>query len=43
LVPLAASGSPPVRLIVPDRRGYGQSPAADGEDFMRDGDETSPI
>jgi pimeloyl-ACP methyl ester carboxylesterase len=27
------------RLLVPDRRGYGQSPAADGEDFLRDADD----
>jgi pimeloyl-ACP methyl ester carboxylesterase len=24
------------RLLIPDRRGYGRSPAADGEDFLRD-------
>jgi pimeloyl-ACP methyl ester carboxylesterase len=31
--PLAHAG---FRLLVPDRRGYGSSPQADGEDFMRD-------
>jgi pimeloyl-ACP methyl ester carboxylesterase len=27
------------RLLVPDRRGYGQSPPAEGEDFLRDADD----
>ena len=31
--PLAQDG---FRLVVVDRRGYGRSPAADGEDFLRD-------
>jgi pimeloyl-ACP methyl ester carboxylesterase len=31
--PLANAG---FRLLAPDRRGYGRSPAADGEDFLRD-------
>jgi pimeloyl-ACP methyl ester carboxylesterase len=34
--PLAEEG---FRLLVLDRRGYGQSPAAEGEDFLRDGDD----
>jgi pimeloyl-ACP methyl ester carboxylesterase len=34
--PLADHG---FRLVVPDRRGYGKSPAADGEDFLRDADD----
>ncbi len=34
--PLADEG---FRLLVLDRRGYGQSPAADGEDFLRDADD----
>ena len=34
--PLANEG---FRLLVLDRRGYGQSPAADGEDFLRDADD----
>ena len=34
--PLADEG---FRLVVFDRRGYGQSPAADGEDFLRDADD----
>jgi pimeloyl-ACP methyl ester carboxylesterase len=33
--PLADSG---FRLMVPDRRGYGRSPAAQGEDFLVDAD-----
>lgn len=38
--PLADEG---YRLLVPDRRGYGQSPAADGEDFLRDGDDIAEL
>lgn len=34
--PLADEG---FRLMVIDRRGYGQSPAAEGEDFLRDADD----
>jgi pimeloyl-ACP methyl ester carboxylesterase len=34
--PLADEG---FRLLVLDRRGYGQSPAAEGEDFLRDADD----
>jgi pimeloyl-ACP methyl ester carboxylesterase len=34
--PLADEG---FRLLVLDRRGYGRSPAADGEDFLRDADD----
>lgn len=34
--PLADRG---VRLIVPDRRGYGRSPVADGEDYLADADD----
>ena len=34
--PLADEG---FRLLVFDRRGYGKSPAADGEDFLRDADD----
>jgi pimeloyl-ACP methyl ester carboxylesterase len=34
--PLADAG---FRLLVVDRRGYGRSPAADGEDFLRDADD----
>lgn len=34
--PLADEGH---RLLVLDRRGYGNSPAADGEDFLRDADD----
>ena len=34
--PLADQG---FRLVAPDRRGYGRSPAAPGEDFLRDADD----
>jgi len=30
-------------LIVPDRRGYGRSPAADGEDFLRDAEDIAGL
>jgi pimeloyl-ACP methyl ester carboxylesterase len=38
--PLADEG---FRLLVPDRRGYGRSPAAQGEDFIRDGDDIADL
>jgi pimeloyl-ACP methyl ester carboxylesterase len=38
--PLADQG---FRLVVFDRRGYGQSPAAEGEDFVRDGDDIAQL
>ncbi len=38
--PLAEAG---FRLLVPDRRGYGQSPPADGEDYLRDGDDIAEL
>ena len=38
--PLADEG---FQLIVPDRRGYGQSPTADGEDFLRDADDVAEL
>ena len=38
--PLADEG---FRLLVPDRRGYGQSPAAEGEDFLRDADDIADL
>jgi pimeloyl-ACP methyl ester carboxylesterase len=38
--PLASQG---FRLVVPDRRGYGRSPAADGEDFLRDADDVAEL
>ena len=38
--PLADAG---FRLLVMDRRGYGQSPAAEGEDFLRDTDDIVAI
>lgn len=28
---------------MPDRRGYDESPAADGEDFLRDGDDITEV
>jgi pimeloyl-ACP methyl ester carboxylesterase len=30
-------------LLVPDRRGNGQSPAAEGDDFLRDGDDIAEL
>ena len=38
--PLAADG---FRLLVLDRRGYGRSPTADGEDFLRDADDIARL
>lgn len=38
--PLADEG---FRLLVLDRRGYGQSPAAQGEDFLRDADDIAEL
>ena len=38
--PLADAG---FRLVVPDRRGYGRSPAAIGEDFLRDADDIAGL
>jgi pimeloyl-ACP methyl ester carboxylesterase len=38
--PLADEG---FRLLVLDRRGYGRSPVADGEDFVRDGDDIAAL
>jgi pimeloyl-ACP methyl ester carboxylesterase len=38
--PLANEG---FRLLVPDRRGYGKSPAAKGEDFLRDADDIAEL
>jgi pimeloyl-ACP methyl ester carboxylesterase len=38
--PLADDG---FRLIVPDRRGYGRSPAADGEDFVVDANDLAAL
>src|SRR5262245_55899531 len=38
--PLAGQG---FRLLVLDRRGYGQSPMADGEDFLRDADDIAAL
>jgi pimeloyl-ACP methyl ester carboxylesterase len=38
--PLAEKG---FRLLVFDRRGYGQSPAAPGEDFLRDADDIAAL
>jgi pimeloyl-ACP methyl ester carboxylesterase len=38
--PLADEG---FRLLVPDRRGYGRSPAAEGEDFLRDAEDIAEM
>ena len=38
--PLADQGH---RLLVLDRRGYGRSPAVEGEDFLRDGDDIAEV
>jgi pimeloyl-ACP methyl ester carboxylesterase len=38
--PLAHAG---FHLLVPDRRGYGSSPEADGEDFVRDADDIAAL
>lgn len=38
--PLADQG---FRLLVPDRRGYGRSPVAPGEDFLRDADDIADL
>ena len=38
--PLAEEG---FRLVVFDRRGYGRSPAADGEDLLRDGEDIAGL
>lgn len=38
--PLADDG---YRLLVMDRRGYGKSPAVDGEDFLRDADDIDAV
>ena len=38
--PLANEG---FRLLVPDRRGYGKSPVAEGEDFLRDADDIAEL
>jgi pimeloyl-ACP methyl ester carboxylesterase len=38
--PLAEEG---FRLLVPDRRGYGRSPAAQGEDFLVDADDIADL
>lgn len=38
--PLADEG---FKLIVPDRRGYGRSPAADGEDFLVDAEDLADL
>jgi pimeloyl-ACP methyl ester carboxylesterase len=38
--PLADAG---FRLLAPDRRGYGRSPAAHGEDYLRDADDIAAL
>jgi pimeloyl-ACP methyl ester carboxylesterase len=38
--PLADEG---FRLLVPDRRGYGKSPAVKGEDYLRDADDIAEL
>lgn len=38
--PLTAEG---FHLLVPDRRGYGRSPGADGEDFLRDAEDIAEL
>ena len=38
--PLAGEG---FRLLVPDRRGYGRSPMAHGEDFLRDAEDIADL
>lgn len=38
--PLAAEG---IRLIVHDRLGYGRSPWAEGEDFLRDAEDIADL
>ena len=38
--PLTGEG---FRLLVPDRRGYGRSPAAEGEDFLRDAEDIAEL
>lgn len=38
--PLADHG---FSLLVPDRRGYGRSPAADGEDFLADAEDIAEL
>lgn len=38
--PLANEG---FQLVVPDRRGYGSSPPADGEDFLRDAEDLAEL
>ena len=39
-LPLADEG---FRLLVPDRRGYGRSPAATGEDFLADAEDIAEV
>jgi pimeloyl-ACP methyl ester carboxylesterase len=38
--PLAEQG---FRLLVPDRRGYGRSPSAPGEDYLRDAEDIAGL